>query len=66
MKTVGAGVKEIRIKDSGDAYRVLYVAKFEDAVYVLHCFQKTTRKTSKTDLELATTRYRELINEVKP
>ncbi len=53
MNTVGQGVKEIRIRDEAGAFRVLYVAKFADAVYVLHCFQKKTEKTSKADVELA-------------
>ncbi|OAI10144.1 hypothetical protein A1507_21925 [Methylomonas koyamae] len=66
MNTVGQGVKEIRIRDSAGAFRVLYVAKFADAVYVLHCFQKKTEKTSKTDLDLATKRYLELVKELKP
>ncbi|MDB6061348.1 MAG: hypothetical protein JWM78_1451 [Verrucomicrobiaceae bacterium] len=61
MKTVGAGAREIRIADEGDAFRVMYVAKFEDAVYVLHCFKKTSQKTSKTNLSLATKRYQELV-----
>ena len=47
MNSVGQGVKEIRIRDAAGAFRVLYVAKFADAVYVLHCFQKKTEKTSK-------------------
>lgn len=42
MATVGQGVKEIRVRDVSGAFRVLYVAKFADAVYVLHCFQKKT------------------------
>ena len=63
MNRVGQGVKEIRIRDEAGAFRVLYVAKFADAVYVLHCFQKKTEKTSKADLELAAKRYRELIKE---
>ncbi len=65
MKTVGKGVKEIRIKDANGAFRVIYVAKFPKAIYVLHCFQKKTQKTSKTDLDLAETRYRELLKELK-
>lgn len=66
MNTVGHGVKEIRIRDSAGAFRVLYVAKFADVVYVLHCFQKKTEKTCKTDLDLATKRYLELVKELKP
>jgi phage-related protein len=46
---IGSGVKEIRVKDSDGIFRVLYVAKFEEAIYVLHCFQKKTQATSKHD-----------------
>ena len=66
MHSVGPGVKEIRIRDAAGAFRVIYVAKFADAVYVLHCFQKKTEKTSKTDLDLAAKRYRDLLKEVNP
>jgi phage-related protein len=64
MNTVGRGVQEIRIRDAAGAFRVLYVAKFRDAVYVLHCFQKRTQKTSKTDVNLAAQRYRDLLKEL--
>lgn len=64
MASVGAGVQEIRIRDSAGAFRVIYVAKFADAVYVLHCFQKKTQKTSKADLGLAAKRYRDLMKEL--
>ncbi len=63
MNAVGRGVREIRIRDAAGAFRVLYVAKFDDAVYVLHCFQKKTQKTSKADLHLAAQRYRDLLKE---
>ena len=46
MPTVGSGVKEIRIRDEAGAFRVIYLAKLADAVYVLHCFQKKTAQTS--------------------
>lgn len=59
MTSVGAGVREIRIREESGAYRVLYVAKFEETVLVLHCFQKKTQTTSKRDIELAAKRYRE-------
>ena len=62
MPTIGAGVKEIRIW-AEKGYRVIYIAKFIEAIYVLHAFEKKTQKTSKLDLELAQKRYRELINE---
>jgi phage-related protein len=64
MNTVGQAVKEIRIRDEAGAFRVLYVAKFADAIYVLHCFQKKTEKTSKADVGLAAKRYRELLKEL--
>jgi phage-related protein len=55
---VGAGTKEIRIRDKNGIYRVLYVAKFEEAIYVLHCFQKKTESTAQADKEIAKARYR--------
>jgi len=64
MSTVGQGVQEIRIRDTSGAFRVLYVAKFANAVYVLHCFQKKTEKTSKSDLDVARERYRDLMKEL--
>jgi len=64
MTSVGPGVREIRIKDEQGIYRMIYVAKFRDAIYVLHCFQKKTQKTSKSALELATRRYKELQKEL--
>ena len=64
MSTVGQGVKEIRIRDAAGAFRVIYVAKLADAVYVLHCFQKKTERTSKADVELAGKRYRDLLKEL--
>ena len=63
MRVVGHGVKEIRIRDPAGAFRVIYVAKFAEAVYVLHCFQKKTEKTSRTDVDLASKRYRQLLQE---
>ena len=59
MSTVGAGACEIRVRDDTGAFRVIYVARFEDAVYVLHAFQKKSRKTSRSDLYLARKRYRD-------
>ena len=64
MNTVGPGVREIRIREKDGAFRILYVAKFEDAVYVLHCFQKKTQKTSSEDIALASRRYKELVKEL--
>ena len=66
MSSVGQGVQEIRVRDATGAFRVVYVAKLVHAVYVLHCFQKKTAKTSKADLDLAARRFRELMKEQKP
>ncbi len=59
MRAVGPGVKEIRIHVLGE-WRVIYVAQRHDAVYVLHAFQKKSRKTSRQDIELARHRYRQI------
>lgn len=65
MNTLGSGVREIRIQDIVGIFRVIYVAKFSDAVYVLHCFQKKTDKTSKMDSDLAIKRYKNLLQELR-
>ena len=62
---VGAGVRELRIRDGHGIYRVMYVAKFEAAIYVLHCFQKKTQATSRQDKEIAASRYRAVMRERK-
>lgn len=56
--TVGPGAYEIRARDASGTYRVIYVAKFEAAIYVLHAFQKKTQQTAKADIELARIRYK--------
>jgi len=60
MKTMGAGVVELWVRDESGAFRVVYVAKFESAIYVLHCFQKKTPNTDKRDIELARQRLADL------
>ena len=64
MTTVGAGAYEIWVR-AGNQYRVIYVAKFAESVYVLHSFIKTTTKTSKPDLEMAKAQYTTLLKERK-
>ena len=59
---VGPGTREIRIRDAQGIFRVMYVAKFEEAVFVLHCFQKRTPITSKSDKDIAAARYRAVVN----
>lgn len=59
MPSVGAGVREVRVRQRAGTFRVIYVATFADVVYVLHAFQKKTRQTAKRDMELAASRLRE-------
>jgi phage-related protein len=61
MPTVGKGVEEIRVSDPSGAYRVIYVARRAEAVYVLHAFHKKTRATPKKDLEVAKRRLGQLL-----
>lgn len=61
MPGIGSGVCEMRIRDAAGAFRVVYVAKFAEAVYVLRCFQKKSARTAKKDLDVAESRYRELM-----
>lgn len=58
IPTVAPGAYEIRVRDEAGAFRVIYVAKFEHAVYVLHAFQKKTQETAKADIDLAAKRYK--------
>jgi phage-related protein len=66
MVSIGSGVREIRIREPEGAFRVIYVAKFETAVFVLHCFQKKTQATSQKDIDVSTQRYKDLVKELKP
>ena len=61
MSIVGAGVQEIRMRDKSGSYRIIYLAKFEEAVYVLHVFEKWSQKTDRGDLQLAKSRYTGLL-----
>ena len=61
MTTVGPGVQELRVRDGSGIYRIFYVAKFQEAVYVLHVFEKRSQKTARSDIELGKSRYTELL-----
>ncbi|WP_438749758.1 type II toxin-antitoxin system RelE/ParE family toxin [Pararhizobium sp. O133] len=65
MTAIGVGVREIRVRDASGVFRVIYIAKLADTVYVLHCFQKKAEKTGKKDLDLAAKRYRDLVKEIR-
>ena len=58
MPSIGPGAREIRVREASGAFRVIYVAHLETAIFVLHAFQKKTQRTTKTDIELAKVRYR--------
>ena len=60
MPSVGKGVEEIRVTDDSGAYRVIYVARRVESVYVLHAFQKETQATSRRDIEIARKRFAQL------
>ena len=61
MTTVGPGVQELRVRDESGIYRMFYVAKFQEAVYVLHVFEKRSQKTARPDIELGKNRYADLL-----
>ncbi|MBN9568619.1 MAG: type II toxin-antitoxin system RelE/ParE family toxin [Alphaproteobacteria bacterium] len=61
MRTIGPGVREIRIRDEAGAFRVIYLAQQAATVYVLHAFQKKTQRTKTRDIELAASRLRQIV-----
>lgn len=60
MPSIGKGVEEIRLWDESGTFRVMYTARFANAVYVLHAFQKKTQATAKRDIEIAKTRFAQI------
>lgn len=60
MRSIGAGVREIRVRDESGAFPVIYLATFREAIYVLHAFQKKTQHTARGDIELAARRFRQV------
>lgn len=63
MPAVGTGARELRIWEESGTFRVIYLAKLAEAVYVLHCFQKKTEQTSARDIRIARDRYKDLMVE---
>jgi phage-related protein len=59
VQSVGPGASEIRLHALGE-WRIIYVARIKDAIYVLHAFQKKSQKTSRNDIELARKRYKQI------
>ena len=60
MSVVGSGVREIRVRESSGAFRCIYLATRPEGIYILHCFQKKTQKTSQQDLDLAQRRFKSI------
>ena len=60
LKTIGLGVRELRIRETSGAFRVVYIATLPKGIYVLHCFQKKTQKTSRKEIQLAKLRFKAL------
>jgi len=63
MITIGVGVKEIRIRNRNNIFRVFYLAKYSDLVYVLHVFQKKSQKTNIRDIHIAKRRFKSIVTE---
>ena len=61
MPVVGSGAREIRVRDSSGAFRVIYVATFARTIYVLHAFEKKSQRTARGDIDLARRRYRDAV-----
>ena len=66
LQNIGAGIREIRISEDGNIFRVIYVTKFADKIYVLHSFQKKTQKTSPKDINIVKIRYNSIVGEKLP
>ncbi|MFQ5597650.1 MAG: type II toxin-antitoxin system RelE/ParE family toxin [Nitrospiria bacterium] len=64
MPSIGKGVKEVRIKEQGE-YRVIYIAKFKETIYILHAFQKKTQKTRIQDIETAKRALKDVYERMK-
>lgn len=62
LQCIGPGVREVRIHADGE-HRVIYIARFEEGIYILHAFQKKRQKTTKKDLDIARARLREVIQQ---
>jgi len=61
MTSIGPGAKEIRLRDASGAFRIVYIVTRPEAVYVLHCFQKKSAKTSSRDLQIAGERLKSIL-----
>ena len=60
MASVGTGVEEIRVH-TGQEHRVFYISRFEEGIYVLHAFEKRSRRTPARDIEVGRIRLRDVL-----
>lgn len=60
MMSIATGVREVRVRDEAGIFRMIYLATRPEGVYVLHCFQKKTQRTGRSDVELATKRFKSI------
>jgi phage-related protein len=65
MPEIGAGTYEVRVREPSGWYRAFDVTKFEEAIYLLHAFEKKTNTTSKKDKDIGKTRYRDMVQRRK-
>jgi phage-related protein len=65
MPLIGAGVEEIRIREDAGVFRVIYTARLDDAIYVLHAFQKKSQATARRDIALTRIRFDELMRRTR-
>lgn len=65
LRTVGPGVREIRVRDMTGAFRAIYLATLPDAVYVLHAFMKKTQATPQRDIDIAALRLKQLMQRIR-
>jgi phage-related protein len=65
MESVGKGVWELKTADERSWYRVIYLTRIGDRIYVLHSFEKSSRKTDKRDREIAAARLRLVLAQLR-
>jgi phage-related protein len=58
LSSIGTGVFELRDQDARAWYRVIYLSRTNDVIYVLHCFEKKSREMPKRDFETAKQRLK--------
>ena len=65
MHSIGPGVYELKDADERAWYRVIYLSAIDNVIYVLHCFEKRSRKTGRHDLRVAEERLSKVLRRIK-